>query len=257
MSDPSPFDRTAIRAVAFDGYGTLFNFANEDFRTAVSTILAEQRIETDHDAFFNTWIRSYSAAGVWGDDGPTLERPDPDIALNGPLPAWHSTWEIWRRQFRAAFVACGVEGDTDAAAQELRERLTVAAPYPDAHDTIDALAQRGLILGLLSNADEDFLQGALSRGRLRFSVIQSSESLRVYKPHRAMFAALCARLGCEPSAVLYVGDSPIADVNGARNAGLRTAWVRRSTSPYPERLAPPDVAIDQLAELVPLLAEPR
>lgn len=258
MSDAErPLDLTSIRAVAFDGYGTLFRFANEEFRTAVSTILAEQRIETDHDAFFNTWIKAYSAAGVWAEQGPTLERPDPDVALNGPLPAWHSTWEIWRRQFRAAFAAQGVEGDADAAADDLRARLTLATPYPDAHDTIEALARRGLVLGLLSNADEDFLQGALSRGRLRFSVIQSSESLRAYKPHRAMFAALCARLDCAPAEVLYVGDSPIADVNGARNAGLRSAWVRRSTTPYPERLAPPDLAVDQLAELVPLLAEAR
>ena len=85
-------------------------------------------------------------------------------------------------------------------------------------------------------------------------MIQSSESLRAYKPHRAIFAALCARLACAPAEVLYVGDSPNADVRGAINAGLRTAWVRRSDAPYPERVAPPDIVIDQLADLVPLLA---
>ena len=75
----------------------------------------------------------------------------------------------------------------------IREALSVAAAYPEAHETIDGLAQRGLLMALLSNADEDFLQSALSRARLRFSIIQSSESLRAYKPHRAIFLALCER----------------------------------------------------------------
>src|SRR5690606_7021135 len=122
----------------------------------------------------------------------------------------------------------GLPGDPDASANRLRELLSNAEPYPDARETLDRLDALGLRLGLMSNADEDFLQSALSHGRLRFSVIKSSESLRAYKPHKAPFLAVCNRLHCNPGEVLYVGDSPIADVNGAANAGLRTAWVRRS-----------------------------
>ena len=54
-----------------------------------------------------------------------------------------------------------------------------------------------------------------------------------------------------------MGDSANADISGAQNAGLRTAWLRRDERPYPERLRPPDLVIDQLAELVPLLARER
>jgi FMN phosphatase YigB (HAD superfamily) len=104
----------------------------------------------------------------------------------------------------------------------------VADPFAEAHESVERLDALGLTLGLLSNADEDFLQRALSRARLRFSMIQSSESLRAYKPHRAVFLAACERLGTAPNETLYVGDSPIADVGGAHNAGLRTVWVRRA-----------------------------
>ena len=248
-----PFDASTIRAVAFDGYGTLFNFVNRDFHFAVTTILAEQGIETDIDAFFQTWVSSYSKAGVWADARVGDERPDPNHVLNGPLPDWHSTREIWRRQFNVAFEHYGLTGDGAAAADYLRAQLSHVDAYPDAHDTIEELARRGYLMALLSNADEDFLQSALSRARLRFSIIQSSESIRAYKPHRAIFAALCARASCEPNEVLYVGDSANADVSGAQNAGLRTAWVRRDERPYPERSAPPDLTIDQLAELLPML----
>ena len=250
----APFDPSSIKTIAFDGYGTLFNFANRDFHVAVSTILAEQQIETDLDAFFETWVASYGKAAVWAETRAANDgKPNADLELNGPLPAWFSTREIWRRQFGVAFDHYGLQGDGDAAADHLRHVLSHVDPYPDAHDTIEALAQQGYLLALLSNADEDFLQSALSRARLRFSIIQSSESLRAYKPHRAIFNALCARASCEPHEVLYVGDSANADVGGAQNAGMRTAWVRRDERPLPERLRPPDIVIDQLAELVPIL----
>ena len=252
-----PFDPTVIKTVAFDGYGTLFNFANTDFHRAITVILAEQKVETDIDAFFEKWVSSYGKAGVWADESRHLERPDHQHVLNGPLPAWYSTREIWRRQFGVAFEHFGLTGDGQAAADYLSHELSLVDPYPDAHDTVEALAQSGYLVALLSNADEDFLQSALSRGRLRFSIIQSSESLRAYKPHRAIFEALCQRAACEPHEVLYVGDSANADVSGAQNGGLRTAWVRRDEKPLPERVRPPDITIDQLAELVPILCGGR
>jgi 2-haloalkanoic acid dehalogenase type II len=266
---PTSFDPTSIRAVGFDGYGTLFAYDIDDFRREVAVILAEQELETDFDAFFRTWVKSYSAGGVWGMDGPSRERPQNDVVLNGPLPEWHSQWEIWRRQFVTALEQCGLTGDADAAADRLRDVLTHAPAYPDAYGAIEELDRRGYTLGLLSNADEDFLQGALSGARLRFSVIQTSESLRAYKPHRASFEALCTRLGWPPQQVLYVGDSPISDISGGHNAGLRTALAQRpgadssehaaqteddgTASAYPEGIALPDITITSLTELLDLL----
>ncbi len=264
-----PFDPTTIRAVGFDGYGTLFAYDIDDFRREVAVILAEQGLETDFDEFFKTWVKSYSAGGVWGMEGPSRERPENDLVLNGPLPEWHSQREIWRRQFVTALEEYSLEGDADAAADRLRHVLTHAPAYPDAYEAIEELDRRGYTLGLLSNADEDFLQGALSGARLRFSVIQTSESLQAYKPHRSSFEALCTRLGFSPHQVLYVGDSAISDISGGRNAGLRTVLVQRpgidsgehaagaeqdGTAPgYPEGVAPPDITITTLTELLDIL----
>ena len=258
MTKHSSFDPASIRAVAFDGYGTLFDFHNVEFRLAVDELLADQRIEvSDPDAFFKAWVGAYGKAGPWAASMRDATPGDRERMLAGPLPEWFSTRETWRRQFDMAFEQFAVQGDAQAAADRLRDLLSDAKPYADARDTLERLDLAGLRLGLLSNADEDFLQSALSLGRLRFSAIQSSESLRAYKPHRAVFLAICARLGCEPAEVLYVGDSPFSDVNGAHHAGLATAWVRRGeTEQYPENVATPDVTITQLAELAALLRAP-
>jgi 2-haloalkanoic acid dehalogenase type II len=253
----TPFEPDRIRAVAFDGYGTLFEYGMPQFRVDVAAELADQRVEVeDFDAFFLTWQRSYRAGDVWDQSDRTEPGPKgwpTQRALNGPLPDWHSQWEIWRRQFQAAIDHHEVTCEAAAAADRFRAALSIAPAYPEAHDTVEGLATRGYLLGLLSNADEDFLQGALSRARLRFSVIQSSESLRAYKPHRAIFLALADRFGVAPEEILYVGDSPFADVAGAANAGLRTAWIRREETAFPEHIAPPDVAMTSLAELLEIL----
>lgn len=253
----SPFDAQRIRAVAFDGYGTLFDYGMTHFRVDVAAELEAQGATVeDFDEFFLTWQRSYRAGDVWDQSDRTEQGPrgwPTERALNGPLPDWHSQWEIWRRQFQAAIDHHGVDCDAVGAADRFRASLSVAPAYPEAHDTVEGLAARGYLLGLLSNADEDFLQAALSRARLRFSVIQSSESLRAYKPHRAIYVALADRFAVEPGEILYVGDSPFADVAGAANAGLRTAWIRREETAFPEHIAPPDVTLTSLSELLDLL----
>ncbi|MDA0365495.1 MAG: HAD-IA family hydrolase [Chloroflexi bacterium] len=249
-------DLSRIRAVVFDAYGTVIDFHNVEFRAAIAELLGNQRIDLNSEEFYEGWVKLYGKASPWAGSFREGDPANRERMLAGPLPEWHSTWDIWRRQFALAFEQFGVEGDADAAADHLRALLSHAPPYADARETLERLDRAGYRLALLSNADEDFLQSALSRGRLRFSAIQSSEALRAYKPHRAVFVAICARLGCEPEEVLYVGDSPYADVNGGHRAGLATAWVRRSEGePYPEQVPAPDLEVHSLAHLADVLCD--
>jgi putative hydrolase of the HAD superfamily len=53
-----------------------------------------------------------------------------------------------------------------------------------------------------------------------------------------------------PEEVLYVGDSPFADVLGARNAGMPVAWVNRYGAKLPDTVPAPDLEITDLRGLV-------
>jgi putative hydrolase of the HAD superfamily len=51
---------------------------------------------------------------------------------------------------------------------------------------------------------------------------------------------------------LHVGDDAVADVEGARAAGITPVWINRSGEPWPRESQPP-LTIRSLAELVELV----
>ena len=72
----------------------------------------------------------------------------------------------------------------------------------------------------------------------------------VAKPDPRIFVLAAERLGVAPEEILHVGDDPVLDVVGARDAGLRTAWINRSRAPWPEALGtPPDLDLADMAAL--------
>ena len=117
-------------------------------------------------------------------------------------------------------------------------------------DVIPALeALRGRMpLALLTN--NPFGAQVLERHGLHADVfdcvVVADPTIR--KPDPRAFAPLVAAFGGAADAIAYVGDSITADVEGARDAGLRAVWLDRWNDPWP---APADVVrIRSLVELV-------
>ncbi len=69
------------------------------------------------------------------------------------------------------------------------------------------------------------------------------------KPDPRIFRDAIDQTGIEsPENVMFVGDNPRADIDGAKQFGMKTAWVRRGRQ-FPDDLQPPDLEIDHVAEL--------
>lgn len=80
------------------------------------------------------------------------------------------------------------------------------------------------------------------------------------KPDPALFVRAAACLGVPPAQVLFVGDKLRHNIRGARDAGMRTAWIHRGPawlSVFRPARRHADVMLPSLADLVAVLDLPR
>jgi putative hydrolase of the HAD superfamily len=140
----------------------------------------------------------------------------------------------WARLVDATFRGLTEQPPTQTFFAELYARF--AEPdawriFPDVLPTLDALAARGLKLGVISNWDER-LRPLLERLKLAgyFETIVVSREVRASKPARAIFQHAVRKLGLPAEAILHVGDSLSMDVRGARAAGLSVLLLKRGAA---------------------------
>ncbi len=225
-----------IKAIAFDAYGTLFDFQEPDFIVAFAEICALQRLDADAADMWRRFLRAALHFRSENHRAPVYRRYD----------------EAWAVQFERVFKQLKLDGDAWAAAGYIREKLAAATAFPEVFPVLEALRPR-FRLAVLSNSDDDFLTAALERNNLRFDTVVTSEQAGAIKPDAAIFHHLTQRLGLQPEQVLYAGDNPIPDVLGPRQAGLKVAWVNRAGIRRPRRVPPPDLRLRSLSELLPQL----
>lgn len=116
--------------------------------------------------------------------------------------------------------------------------------YADALPALAALSARLPIVSL-SNGNADLERIGL---RHHFRHCISAREVGYAKPDARIFEAACEKLGVAPQHVLHVGDDPHLDVVGAREAGLRSAWLNRSGAAWSHGPSP-DLTIADLDEL--------
>ncbi len=225
-----------VKAVVFDAYGTVINFAEPDFIATMAEICDDQSLDADAGEVWRRFVRSSYVMGAEHHRAPVYRRYD----------------EAWALQFERVFRQLRLDGDVGRATMTFKAALTDAPAFDDARPAIEAIG-RHYEVALLSNADDDFLTSCLRRNGLRFKHILSSEEARAIKPNPAIFAEMARRLRLPPQDILYVGDSPIPDLLGSARAGMRVAWVNRDGYRKPRDIPFPDVRVKSLSELVAML----
>jgi putative hydrolase of the HAD superfamily len=201
--------RPSIQAITFDVGGTLI-----EVWPSVGHVYAE--VAARH--------------GIKGLSARSLDR-----RLNA---AWRAATDFsYSRSDWAALVDATFHGLTDQPpSQTFFAELYARFAEPDAWRiyedvilTLQALAARGLKLGVISNWDER-LRPLLERLKLGgyFDSIIVSREVGSCKPARGIFEHAVRKLGLPPEAVLHVGDSLAMDVRGAPAAGLSGLLLQRT-----------------------------
>lgn len=126
-------------------------------------------------------------------------------------------------------------------------------PFPGTVEALDALAARGVTLGVMTNKIERFARTVLGDLRLldRFAAVIGGDTVGIAKPDPAPIRAMVDRCGGGRAA--FVGDS-IYDVRAARAAGLPVVACSFGFLTGPVEELGADAVIHGYDELVPTLA---
>ena len=121
---------------------------------------------------------------------------------------------------------------------------------------LSRLRQYGLTLGIVSNIDNDWLDPLIQRFNLKdwFDLILTSETAQSCKPDRKIFDLSVNQMGVTPDQCVFVGDSEINDVLGAKQAGMRTI---RFIGENPDEESVANVKVRSLAEIADLIQSLR
>jgi putative hydrolase of the HAD superfamily len=204
---------------------------------------------------------------------PALERADqavdawlrqhhPDVARAWPIAAMRELRDqvaaerldlahdfTTQRQLtmQHAFAACGIAAAPIEALWEIyfAARNSVEL-YPDSLPALQRITTRWP-LASLTNGNADLQRIGI---HAHFAHHICARDSGVAKPDPRIFLAAAEQLGVAPAQILHVGDDPLMDVAGARDAGLRTAWINRGGEAWPAGLgSPPELDLPDLGAL--------
>ena len=142
----------------------------------------------------------------------------------------------------------------DEAVDHVMQGFSTLSVHPDVPDGIRALGDLGIRLVTLSNGSASVAETLLESAgvRERFERLLSVEDAGIWKPAPGSYAYALAECGVEPEDAMLVAVHPW-DIDGARRAGLASAWVNRADGGYPSYFGAADLEVTSLTELAAAL----
>ncbi len=122
--------------------------------------------------------------------------------------------------------------------------------HPDVVEAVRALADAGIRLVTMSNGATAVAERLLTAAGIvgSFERLLSVEDAGVWKPARQAYHYAIERCEVGAQDAMLVAVHPW-DIDGARRAGLRTAWINRAGTSYPAHLLPAEVVASSLVSL--------
>jgi 2-haloacid dehalogenase len=230
----SGFDPGAIRALAFDIFGTVVDWRGSIVRDGAA-LSAASGLVVDWPAFADAWRAGYQ---------PAMQR-----ARSGEI-AWANIDGLHRAILDGLIPRFGLDDLTEAERDHLNRVWHRLDPWPDAGAGLTRLKSR-FVVSTLSNGNIALLVNMAKRAGLPWDCVLSAELMRHYKPDPEVYQGAARLLGVAPAELLMVAAHP-SDLRGAARAGLRTALVHRPLEhgPNPTGAPPPDALPDDRFDVV-------
>jgi len=171
------------------------------------------------------------------------------MALEHPAMRHDFTWlrlESLRSHAREAGYPEAMAHEAFSVFYRTRNDVTL---FDDVLPTLERLHGRFRLFAI-SNGNADLAAIGLARF---FEQVLAAREAGMLKPDPRIFALLLQRAGLEPERTLHVGDDVVADVEGARRAGVTPVWLNRAGEAWPSAEWPPPLTVRTLTELAELV----
>ena len=205
-----------VQGVFFDLGGTLFTYRGIGRATAPLLMEALQRM------------------GIGGEPreiSRTYQRASREISQEYAAKNYYLHRDLFRDTF-ARFVdhVKGSFDEQDYAWYRTEQHKLVLSNLvlkDDCLATLRYLKEQGLYLSIVSNIDDDMLHPLVEREGLGEYLQHwtSSEAAESCKPHHKFFEVSIEKSGLAAGDVLFVGDSPEHDIQGAHAMGMQTVLI--------------------------------
>jgi 2-haloacid dehalogenase len=219
-----------VSALVFDVFGTLV-----DWRSGITEAFRAGGVAGDPAELADDWRRRYR---------PILAE------VNEGLRPWGNFDDLHLATLDDLLAERGI----DLSIEE-RHRLVGGwhrlDAWPDVREGLDALRGRR-VAAALSNGHLALLIDLARHADLRFDCLLSAELAHAYKPAPEAYWTAARLLGVAPAELLLVA-AHARNIEGAREAGLRTAFVARPLEYGPDSAPPTDPGADvSVADLLEL-----
>ncbi|MBA4262845.1 MAG: haloacid dehalogenase type II [Comamonadaceae bacterium] len=212
------------RAVLFDAYGTLFDVYSVG-------LLAEQLFPG----------QGARLATVWRDKQIEYTRLVTTCDHGAPdQPHYRPFWVITQNALAYAIKLIEPAARSDwpafeGKATQLMNQYRHLSAFPENREVLQALRERGIATGILSNGEPEMLGIAVRSAGLEglLDHLISVDSVRKYKTHPDAYAQGEKVTGLTRQQIVFVS-SNAWDALGATWFGYRTLWVNRQNLPFEE-----------------------
>lgn len=146
--------------------------------------------------------------------------------------------------------AIGVDGDLGDAVAQVMDGFADLGVHPDVPDGVRRLRAAGFRLVTLTNGSTEVGERLLAKAGIRaqFEQLISVDSAGVWKPAPGSYHHAARVCDVPLERMLLVAVHPW-DIDGAARAGMRTAWINRAGTPYPDHFTAPEITVSALTEL--------
>ncbi len=138
----------------------------------------------------------------------------------------------------------------EAAIGHVMDGFAQLAVHADVPDGVRALRRSGRRLVTLTNGSTQVAERLFGAAGIReeFEALLSVEDAEAWKPARSAYEYAARTCRTELTDMLLVAVHPW-DIDGAARAGMATAWLNRTGTPYPDVFTPPSLTAASLSGL--------